>query len=392
MAISFFVRFLCLFALIPSVMSAAEKATPTWSEKMQKLSQTVSDLMPDLVSSKPPDAKTLKKLRAGAKTLSTLAHQIKMTADGKKATPPPDADPSLSLLSALFERESKSALRSLETGNVEYGKASLRLVTSYCISCHTRTDQGPQFPALPIDAKVTHLNRMERAQLFAATRQFDKALEEFEGVISDPAIAAKRQLEWGRAVRHAFTIAIRVQRDPERALKILKRVEALPSTPALFRDFVAAWKKSITEWKSEGNKKFTTEAALFEEANRLAKLAEGSQKYPMDHSADVLYLRVSLAAHELLAQFPEGKHLAETLLLLGNAYDLLDDHLISPLPEMYYETCIRRTPHSATAEKCYRRYEANVYFGYTGSAGTSIPEDISSVMKELKDLARPKKS
>jgi hypothetical protein len=112
----------------------------------------------------------------------------------------------------------------------------------------------------------------------------------------------------------------------------------------------------------------------------------------MDHSADVLYLRVSLAAHELLSRFGEGKHTSETLLLLGNAYDLLDDYLMSPLPEMYYETCIRRSPHSAVAEQCYQRYEAGVYFGYTGSSGTSIPEDIASVMNELKELARPKKS
>jgi hypothetical protein len=56
---------------------------------------------------------------------------------------------------------------------------------------------------------------------------------------------------------------------------------------------------------------------------------------------------------------------------------------------MYYETCIRRAPHTGISEKCFQRYEANVYFGYTGSGGTSIPEDIAAVMKELKDLSKP---
>ncbi len=387
-------RLSLLVGMLCMSVGAAEKPASgqPWSEKMQKLSLTLSDLMPELVSSRPPDAKTLKKLQAGSKQITELAHQIKMgaTVGGTKNPVPPDADPSLALLSSLFEREAKSAARALQSGNVEYGKASLRLVTGYCISCHTRDDQGPQFPALPLNTKIDKLTRMERAQLFAATRQFDRALEEFEGVISDPSIASKRQIEWGRAVRHAFTIAVRVQKDPERALKIIKRVEGLPAIPVLFRDFITAWKKSITDWKKEGKKAVDTEEELFAEAKRLGSEAESTQKYPMDHSADVLYLRVSMAAHELLGKYPDGKHTAETLLLLGNAYDLLDDHLISPLPEMYYETCIRRTPHTAIAEQCFQRYEADVYFGYTGSGGTSIPEDIAVNLKELKELAKPK--
>ncbi len=385
-------RFFTLVALFCYLAEGADKPTPSWASKMQALSKTFSEMMPDLVSSASPDAKARKRLTEGAKLLSTLSHEIKATADGKTTASAPDADPSLALLSSLFERESQSAYRSLKNGNVEYGKASLRAVTSYCISCHTRTDQGPQFPALPLNPKIAHLSKMELAQLYSATRQFDKALEEFEAVISDKALAAKRQLEWGRAVRHAFTIAIRVQQDPDRALKILKSIDSLPSIPPLFKDFVTSWRASLIAWKNEGRKNLTSETALFEESVRLAKLAEASQKYPMDHSADVLYLRVSLAAHELLSKYPNGKHLSETLLLLGNAYDLLDDHLISPLPEMYYETCIRRSPHSPTAEKCYQRYEANMYFGYSGSSGTSIPEDIASVMKELKTLAGPTSS
>lgn len=372
-----------------SLVLAAEAP---WSEKMKKLSLTMADIMPDLVSQKPPDRKTQKKLEKAAETIAQLAHQIKMGAEGKsKAAMPPDADPSLALLSTLFERETKSAAHALQTGNVEYGKASLRLVSSYCISCHTRTDMGPHFPSLPLDAKADRLNRMERAQLFAATRQFDKALDEFEAVVSDQALAAKRQIEWSRAVRHALTIAVRVKQDPERALKIVQKIESFPNAPSLFKEFTTSWKKSLTDWKKEGKKNLSSEDAAYKEVTRLAAEAEATQKYPMDHSADVLYLRLTLAAHELLSKYPESPHLSETLLRLGNAYDLLDDHLISPLPEMYYETCVRRASHTPTAEQCYQRYESNIYFGYTGSSGTSIPEDIEARMKELKALAQAKK-
>ena len=54
---------------------------------------------------------------------------------------------------------------------------------------------------------------------------------------------------------------------------------------------------------------------------------------------------------------------------------------------MYYEACIRNAPHTEVSGKCYKKYEANVNFGYTGSGGTSIPEDLQTLLKELKKLA-----
>jgi len=38
---------------------------------------------------------------------------------------------------------------------------------------------------------------------------------------------------------------------------------------------------------------------------------------------------------------------------------------------------------------CYRRYEQSIFFGYTGSAGTGLPEDVRNKLKELKNLADP---
>lgn len=380
-------RILVAIAVFFSLASQANTPPQAWAQKMQRLSLQIAELMPLLATNSPPDGKSLQKLKAGSKAIAELAHQVKKDAAGKPSAKP-DLDPSLALLSTLFEREAKNAAQAFKSGYTEYGKSSLRFVTSYCISCHTRTDNGPDFPVLPLNPKTDHLNRMERAQLFAATRQFDRALTDYESVIADPTVAQRRQIEWGRAVRQAFTIAVRVQQDPDRAVRVLKKVESLPSVPGLFREFVDDWKRSIAEWKREGTKKPDNAEAAFEEVQRLTKKARAAQKYPMDHSADVDYLRTSLAAHDLLNRFPDSKHVSETLLMLGDAYDLLDDHLVTPLPQMYYETCIRKAPHTQAAENCYRRYQANVYFGYTGSSGTSIPDDVSLIMKELKDLAK----
>jgi hypothetical protein len=57
---------------------------------------------------------------------------------------------------------------------------------------------------------------------------------------------------------------------------------------------------------------------------------------------------------------------------------------------MYYESCIRSNPHSEIAQRCFSRYEQNVHFGWTGSGGFAIPDDVAALLKELGQLAGPK--
>lgn len=376
--------------LAPSLAKDDAKNKSLWSQKMQQLSGVLQQMLPILASDKPLDASTTKKLQTNVKQLRGLAHSINMGPDAKVSPLPPDADPSIQFISSMFEREVKHADAALSQGNAQYAKNSLRLVTSYCISCHTRDSKGPQFQSLFLPKELDRLPRIERARLYAATRQFDRALKEFDTVIADPKMASQQPLEWGRAVRHAFSIAIRVKQDPSEAEKVLKKVDSLKTTPPLFKEYVTPWKKSVAEWKKETGTKFDSEAAFLKRAGEISEQARNLQKYPMDHSADVLYLRVSALAHEQLSRFPTGKKASEALFLAGESYDLLDDHLISPLPEMYYEACIRRSPHTPIAAKCFERYQANVYFGYTGSAGTSIPREVVQLLNELRTLAKKK--
>ncbi|MEZ4750491.1 MAG: hypothetical protein R3B54_07630 [Bdellovibrionota bacterium] len=102
-----------------------------------------------------------------------------------------DADPSIGMLSVIFEDEAKHAQIALNQGHLEYARAMLLSLSSYCISCHTRTDFGPKFPVLKLDAKTDSLTTGEKADLFSATRQFDRALTEYEKIILDPKVMRK---------------------------------------------------------------------------------------------------------------------------------------------------------------------------------------------------------
>jgi hypothetical protein len=117
--------------------------------------------------------------------------------------------------------------------------------------------------------------------------------------------------------------------------------------------------------------------------------AKAIQRYPMDRTADLVYLRASASAHDFLQVALESEHLDQGLLLAGIAYEVLNPLKVGELHELYYEACIRRSPHQAIAVDCYRRYEQSVFFGYTGSLGTSLPDDVGMKLKELKKLAEP---
>jgi cytochrome c553 len=328
-------------------------------------------------------------LKRDTKKLADLAHALKTDQADPAKMALPDADPTLGFVSNLFSDEVHGAYQALNNGQTQYARRTLREVLGYCIACHTRHDQGPSFPKLQISPELKALSPMQKGELFTATRQFDSALQEFEKVIADPQIARTRQLEWGRAVRHAFAIAVRVKQDPALASQVLDRVMDLKEIPPLFRENIPVWKKSLDQWKAEGPKHFETEEDWYREAVRLDKAAQVTRQFLYDHAGDVLYLRASLAAHEMLTRFPHGKYVGEALLLAGTSYEFLDDELTSPLPERYFEACIRRVPHTDIAHQCYLRLEESIYFGYTGSSGTSIPERQRELLAVLAKLAIP---
>lgn len=364
-----------------------------WAQKMQALKSAMEEALPDIVSEKPLTSEETKKLQRAAKTVADLAHNIDMKGD-KSSPLPPDADPSVRFISGMFSRQANYANGLLKSGHTDAGRNVLRVLTGYCIACHTRGDHGPEFPKMELKPALSKLTPMEKGDLFAATRQFDAAFDQYSSVVGDTTTAAKKQLEWGRAARRGLMVSVRALKDPAKAEKLLNQIvnekgESKTFVPQFYKMYVASWKKAVEEWKSEGAKKPSSESAYLNEAKRLLNAGKEIQKYPMDNSADVYYLRASSVLHEMLIRYPHGSLTPEAMYLQGQAYMVLSDPQLSLLPDMYYESCIRSAPHTPESLKCYNAFEESVYVGYSGSGGTSIPNDLSKVMTELKALATP---
>ena len=199
-------------------------------------------------------------------------------------------------------------------------------------------------------------------------------------------------MDWNRAVYYSLVISVRVKKDPDLALGIVQSVLDQKNAPYYMIQDAQNWKKSILDWKKEPQQTPNSEEGYRQEMLRLTSAAHDTQKYPMDRSADILYLRASAAAHDLLQKYPSGTKSSEAFLFAGISYEVLRPAKIDDLHEFYYQACIQNAPHTATAEICYHRFESSIYLGYTGSSGTSVPEPILQKLTQLKQLAEPLKA
>lgn len=365
--------------------SQSTHTSSNWSQKMQGLSKTLAELMTDLASDTRFDAPAnKKKIEGHAKTLANLAHDL-----NKKNINKPDLDPSVVILSQLFSDEAENAYQELKRGHRDYARDRLRSLTGYCIACHTRTQSGPQFADSHLNPTTDKLSTYEKAEFFAATRQFDKAFQEYQNIVEDEMAPTRRSLEWEKSARAALAIAVRVKKDPNLALKIVDRIIASKNAPYYFKQNAREWQKSIQDWQNEVPRKAQTEEGFRSEAMRLLAEAHNLQKYPMDHSGDVAYLRASAAVHDWMQMAKSGRNMNEAFLMAGICYEVLKPINLGELHEMYYEACIRQTPHTSTAELCYQRYEQSIHAGYTGSSGTNIPSGVKDKLSTLEALAHP---
>lgn len=360
------------------------KRSGAWNAKMQGLYLTLSELMTNVTSDKRfNDPKLKSKIRSQAEKLSKIAHDL-----GDKATQP-DLDPTLSIIGGMLKQETEDAVLALKRGHTDYARSILRTLPSYCISCHTRNASGVQFKELALEPTEKSLSPLEKGEFFAATRQFDRALAEYRKVIQDPKAPDNDHWTWKRTVEEALAIAVRTKKDPKLSEEIVDSVINAKGAPVYIREDAKQWKKSIQEWVAEKPLSERNEDSLRLEAMRLMSKAKSMQQYMMDRTADVAYLRASSAVHDLLQVAKNSRTIADALFMAGLSYEVLNPLKRDNLHQIYYEACVRKQPHTELSELCYRRFEENVVLGYTGSAGTSVPETVRERMRRLEALSTP---
>lgn len=373
------------FAADPGKTDAAQKVE--WTVKMQELNQTLSELLTFVSSNELfENKKNDKKIESFLKDLASQSHGLKM-----KGSIEAHPDPAIRIFANELDSYAKEAYSTFKSGHREYARQVVRSITQACINCHSRTNSGPQFadlnPSLKKDLKGTDL-----ASYLSATRQYDSSIAEYRKVVQSADALEKNIWEWEEALKQGLMLSVRVKKDPKLALAFIEDALKHKDVPFFVKQYAQEWKISINQWQDEWKKKKpTTESELFNEGKKLITRAKRVQKHAMDHSGDVDYLLASSVIYDLLERAPKSKNASEALFMAGVSLESISPRVFDHLPRVFYEECIRRSPHSKIAQSCYTAYEQQTYFVFTGSAGMDLPQDVKTKLLQLWALAMPVK-
>lgn len=361
--------------------SASAKERPEVKSSMQQMFNSLLNLQPFLASpEKFSNPKNSEIIRKDLNRLATFKHVFPKEMKTE--------EPGIFAISRMFHETIEDARERFKKENYDYSRHRLRTATAFCFSCHSRVPSEQNFQDLQKRVEASQLTTFEKADVFAATRQFDKALKSYTDILSVAPKTSMDVVEYTRSLRRALSITVRVKQNPKETLELIDSVVQRQDLPEFILRLAQQWKKDAQYWMGEdtGSKKMAPEE-LVERAKKLIERAETLQSFPADENGDISYLRASNYLHEALDEAPQNKSRIEALYLLGVAYSALQDPTLWDLDRLYFESCIRESPHSDYAKKCYRRYSEKVYMGYTGSGGTFIPDDEQRRLEELRKLS-----
>jgi hypothetical protein len=367
----------------PSVNAGAPTAIQA---NMQTMKQTMEDLLPLIVDRQAFEApQNSPRIKADLKQLNEISRNVDHAEFKAKM------DPSFGFLSEGFREEIQRSEESFNEGRLEFARYSMINLTSYCVECHTRTASGPAFQTPNLAQALTRLKPLDRGEYLLAIRQFDAAMKEFMQVLENGHNEKFNFYDYDRALRYSLSITVKYLRDPIKTEAVILQVLKSEHLPFFIRQASSQWLASVQLWKKEKptqNLRINDRIAM---AERLVQRGRQAQQGQTDRSGDIDLLRGLSELHQILWVDLSKPQLGRVLLLTGQAYESVREMNLISLHENYFETCVRRVPHSSWSMSCYKSLEESLFMGYTGSSGTHMPKDVQTRLAELEKLARPLK-
>ncbi len=381
--------------------SVTVTTTEEWRTRMRKMLDSSLDLFPyalnDVEFKNPKNQEAIKKLIT---SLAEGASGLEEHARRGQSSTGPSVDPVLSFSAGVLKEELEIAKSVLEAGHPEQAQAFVTRSLSQCLGCHTQTSAGTQYVQNMFNKRLDKLDSRSRFFALAATRQFDPALNAFkEAIAFAPSSGETNELSSlnhfaiERISRIALALGVRVKQDPKLTLQVVETLANAPGLYPYFKKTVEAWRASANLWVLENSAETSkdrpsTDQEMFESARKLISRAQQNRSKG-NGAGDVDFLRATSLMHELLRKYPDSSLQARTYMELATVYDTLQGFAFWDLSDQYLEACIRKTPHSDLALKCYSRYKDSLFLGYTGSSGTHIPSSVRKHLEKMENLATP---
>ncbi|MGZ3651299.1 MAG: hypothetical protein ACXWR1_08770 [Bdellovibrionota bacterium] len=296
-------------------------------------------------------------------------------------------DPALKVNLSLLQQHIKDADRAFHEKNKPFARFMLQSSLQMCIACHTRK-KSVDFALPEIDTKG--VPPADLAEYLFATRQFQKGKDIYESLVAGYPANNAGQSNLRKALLALAVYYARVKEDPKGGAKYFLEVSQNDKIPVYVREESGAWSKEFAAWAAKDGKpdEKLTDVELMKRGKALLRKDDFSLVSDMGRSFHVRRLRASALFHKVLESPGDRSPMkAEALLYLGQIYPRLSSNLFFRFGDMYLKACITEYPKTSVARSCYVALEMSVTEGYTGSAGTDIPDEEQVELMRLKRIA-----
>lgn len=358
------------------------KTENSWQENMRELSFILSSLLPYVLS----DKEFFNSDNRGAIERETKA-LLEVTEKVHKSDSSFGKEPTMAYVSNRFKQDMSLAYEELTSGSRRYARHLIRKSSSYCITCHTQSNIGPEYLQIIWQPSLNDFSNLDQARFYVATRQYEKGLDAYDRVLTNKGVIQKQPWLWETAAREAMAVAIRTKKDPAIAQELVARIFDAKTMPSYMESQVGGWRNAVKQWRRESKskkRKAYSASAKLKQVESLLSQAKREPEYPLAGAGLVQHLRASAVLHDLMLAGPKSKKYQEAVYWAGVTSELLSKVNIWPLEETYYERCVRHTPKTIWAKRCYARLE-NIKFSQ--SAGRSdLPKAVKGHLNELRSL------
>ncbi len=372
-------RGLLLALLVSSLnLSVAQAESPTTDSvpiriRMDQIAQSFRELERFLPSQERfSDSANEATISSALAKLSTSFYEVLQTSAHGHVK-----DPGFQVTLRVVSEMIDDAKNRFKEGKKGYALWRLRTTASHCVTCHTRYEVPTPLASQLAPEELA--DDFSKGEFYLATRQFEEAAKYFLKSARVPP-PGRTRLD---ALRKWLVIQTRVWAEPARALDELRNFTSQYKLNSLELETVSQWSNSLSSWKNEK----VVEVDALRKAESLIRQGLGSNDLLYGNVGAVELLRATALLHKMLEDESSKTRRGHALYLLGLTYSRLPLFFLDELPELLLEQAIREIPGSEDARLAYKLYTEVVSLGFTGSAGTEIPDDIQLKFKELYNLA-----
>lgn len=378
-----------LLVLLSMILPRASLAQggETLKNRMNELHSILLNLNTDLAKDLPfPGSPQHQRVEVRMERFSSLAHRI------TARTEDTGMGQLLPILGEALPEQADQMTSAWKLGQTAYARGVFRTLSATCLECHAAN--GPKSPVTPRiqETDLSAWNPIDRGRYLRSAGLAEKAYEEFKRVITRPGTVPDLTLTLEDALYELLSLEIGTSGSPERVVQVIRPLLERDDLPRYLKTDLAGWIRDLDTWKREGfSKPKKNGTTQLKTARSHLRKAKALQESPTDRSSLVWYWRAVAELYGTLKENLRMEQRAEALFLLGSAFEVLTPRHQETLHERLYEACIHALPHTPRSDLCYRKLERSVIAGYTGSAGTRVPEEVRKRLLELWGTAFLKK-